>query len=119
MFDAMLPLRTPLLATSEPRALELVERSMRGTRTFALNPGALVEVLHLKTVDAPSNELRRDSCLEWVPAQESEKMLQPHDPNAHVVLAKRPTGRIDESCFRIEDCEEPCCGVQDVLVQAI
>jgi NADPH-dependent curcumin reductase CurA len=46
-------------------------------------------------------------------------MLQPSGRNAQVVLAKRPIGWIDESCFRIEDCEEPNCGPEDVVVQAI
>ncbi|WP_083632883.1 NADP-dependent oxidoreductase [Bradyrhizobium sp. NAS96.2] len=49
----------------------------------------------------------------------SEKMPQPGRTNAHVVLAKRPTGWVDESCFRIEDREEPSCGAEDVIVQAV
>lgn len=46
-------------------------------------------------------------------------MPQPGHANAHVLLAKRPTGWVDESCFRIENREEPSCGAGDVLVQAV
>ena len=39
--------------------------------------------------------------------------------NTRILLAKRPVGWVDESCFRIEDCAEPVCGPGDVLVQAV
>ncbi len=39
--------------------------------------------------------------------------------NQHILLAKRPTGWVDESCFTIEACAEPVCGPQDVLLEAI
>ena len=39
--------------------------------------------------------------------------------NKRILLAKRPVGWPDESCFRIEDCAEPDCGPQDVLVQSV
>jgi NADPH-dependent curcumin reductase CurA len=39
--------------------------------------------------------------------------------NMRVLLAERPVGWVDESCFRIEDCAEPVCGPGDVLVQAV
>jgi len=39
--------------------------------------------------------------------------------NTQVLLAKRPVGWVDESCFRIEDRPEPACGPGDVLVQAV
>lgn len=46
-------------------------------------------------------------------------MPQPGHTNAHVLLAKRPAGWVDESCFLIEHREEPSCGPEDVLVQAV
>lgn len=46
-------------------------------------------------------------------------MPQPARTNAHILLAKRPTGWVDETCFRIEGREEPSCGAEDVLVQAV
>ena len=39
--------------------------------------------------------------------------------NKRIVLAKRPVGWVDESCFRIEECPEPACGPEDVLVEAV
>ncbi|MEZ5726777.1 MAG: NADP-dependent oxidoreductase [Burkholderiaceae bacterium] len=39
--------------------------------------------------------------------------------NTRIVLAKRPVGWVDESCFAIEECPEPVVGAQDVLVEAI
>jgi hypothetical protein len=42
-----------------------------------------------------------------------------HEPNQRIVLARRPSGWPDESCFRLEPCPEPACGPQDVVVQAI
>jgi NADPH-dependent curcumin reductase CurA len=39
--------------------------------------------------------------------------------NQRIVLARRPVGWVDESCFRIEPCDEPALGAQDVLLQAI
>jgi NADPH-dependent curcumin reductase CurA len=39
--------------------------------------------------------------------------------NHRIVLARRPVGWVDESCFRIEPCDEPALGAQDVLLQAI
>ena len=39
--------------------------------------------------------------------------------NRRIVLARRPVGWVDESCFRIEPCDEPALGAQDVLLQAI
>jgi NADPH-dependent curcumin reductase CurA len=40
-------------------------------------------------------------------------------PNQQVVLAKRPQGWVDEACFALQDCAEPACGAEDVLLQAI
>ena len=62
--------------------------------------------------------IRRDVTIVDANSTRSEKMPQPARTNAHVLLAKRPTGWVDESCFRIEDREEPFCGAEDVLVQA-
>jgi NADPH-dependent curcumin reductase CurA len=39
--------------------------------------------------------------------------------NTHVLLVERPVGWVDESCFAIEACEEPACGPEDVVVQAV
>jgi len=39
--------------------------------------------------------------------------------NTRIVLAKRPVGWVDESCFAIEPCPEPTCGAEDVLLEAI
>lgn len=39
--------------------------------------------------------------------------------NARILLDKRPVGWVDESCFLMEECPEPSCGSQDVLVQAV
>ena len=39
--------------------------------------------------------------------------------NKQIVLAKRPVGWPDESCFRLEQCPEPACGPQDVVVEAV
>jgi NADPH-dependent curcumin reductase CurA len=39
--------------------------------------------------------------------------------NTRVLLAKRPVGWVDESCFRIEACAEPVCGPEDVLVESV
>lgn len=39
--------------------------------------------------------------------------------NQRILLAKRPVGWPDESCFRLETCAEPQCGPEDVLVQAV
>ena len=39
--------------------------------------------------------------------------------NTRIVLAKRPVGWVDESCFGIEPCPEPTCGAEDVLLEAI
>jgi hypothetical protein len=39
--------------------------------------------------------------------------------NTRIVLAKRPAGRVDESCFAIEDCPEPACDAEHVLLEAI
>ena len=36
-----------------------------------------------------------------------------------VVLRQRPTGWVDEACFGIETVDEPVCGAQDVLLQAV
>lgn len=39
--------------------------------------------------------------------------------NTRIVLAKRPVGWVDESCFAIEQNTMPIAGPEDVLVQAI
>lgn len=39
--------------------------------------------------------------------------------NKRIVLAKRPMGWVDESCFALEPCAEPGCGAEDVLLEAI
>lgn len=39
--------------------------------------------------------------------------------NQHILLAKRPVGWPDASCFRQEACPEPVCGPQDVVVEAV
>ena len=39
--------------------------------------------------------------------------------NQRIVLAKRPTGWVDETCFALQDCPEPACGPEDVLLEAI
>ncbi|RPH45117.1 MAG: NADP-dependent oxidoreductase, partial [Burkholderiales bacterium] len=39
--------------------------------------------------------------------------------NTRILLARRPVGWVDESCFRIEPCPEPACGPEDVVVEAI
>ncbi|NLD68924.1 MAG: NADP-dependent oxidoreductase [Limnobacter sp.] len=39
--------------------------------------------------------------------------------NIRVLFVRRPVGWVDESCFRIESCDEPACGPGDVLVQAL
>lgn len=39
--------------------------------------------------------------------------------NTRILLAKRPSGWPDESCFQTETCAEPECGPQDVTVQAV
>jgi NADPH-dependent curcumin reductase CurA len=39
--------------------------------------------------------------------------------NTRILLARRPVGWVDESCFRIEPAPEPACGPEDVLVQAV
>lgn len=39
--------------------------------------------------------------------------------NTRIVLARRPDGWVDESCFALERCEEPEVGPEAVLVQAI
>lgn len=39
--------------------------------------------------------------------------------NQRIVLARRPTGWVDESCFALQDCPEPACGPEDVLLEAI
>ena len=39
--------------------------------------------------------------------------------NTRVVLRQRPTGWVDEACFGIETVDEPVCGAQDVLLQAV
>ena len=36
--------------------------------------------------------------------------------NTRIVLARRPVGWVDESCFAVEACAEPACGPGDVLV---
>ena len=39
--------------------------------------------------------------------------------NARIVLAGRPVGWVDQSCFAFEQCAEPACGAQDVLLQSL
>lgn len=39
--------------------------------------------------------------------------------NTRIILARRPDGWVDESCFALERCEEPTVGPESVLVQAI
>ena len=39
--------------------------------------------------------------------------------NTRVLLARRPTGWVDESCFAVERCADPVCGPGDVLLQAV
>ena len=39
--------------------------------------------------------------------------------NTRIVLAKRPIGWVDESCFALEQCAEPAFGPQDVLLEAV
>jgi NADPH-dependent curcumin reductase CurA len=39
--------------------------------------------------------------------------------NTRIVLARRPVGWVEESCFAFEDCPEPQAGPGDVVVQAI
>lgn len=39
--------------------------------------------------------------------------------NTRIVLARRPVGWVDESCFRIEPCAEPECADGDVVVEAV
>jgi hypothetical protein len=39
--------------------------------------------------------------------------------NQRIVLARRPSGWVDESCFALEDCAEPTLGAEDVLLEAI
>jgi NADPH-dependent curcumin reductase CurA len=39
--------------------------------------------------------------------------------NTRVVLAKRPVGWVDESCFAVEACSEPTCGPEGVLLESI
>lgn len=39
--------------------------------------------------------------------------------NTRIVLAKRPVGWVDESCFAVESCAEPACGAEDVLLQSL
>lgn len=39
--------------------------------------------------------------------------------NTHIVLARRPVGWVDESCFAIVPCAEPVCGPQDVLLESV
>ncbi len=39
--------------------------------------------------------------------------------NTRVVLRQRPSGWVDEACFGIEQVDEPACGPQDVLLQAV
>ncbi|MEI6547898.1 MAG: NADP-dependent oxidoreductase, partial [Burkholderiales bacterium] len=48
--------------------------------------------------------------------------MNPHQyttTNTRILLAKRPSGWPDESCFQTETCAEPECGPQDVTVQAV
>ncbi len=39
--------------------------------------------------------------------------------NTRIVLTKRPSGWVDESCFAVQDCAEPVGGPGDVLLEAI
>lgn len=39
--------------------------------------------------------------------------------NQRIVLAQRPSGWVDESCFALESCAEPAVGPEDVLLEAI
>lgn len=39
--------------------------------------------------------------------------------NTRVLLVKRPTGWVDESCFAVEQGPEPVCGPEDVLLEAV
>lgn len=39
--------------------------------------------------------------------------------NTQIILAKRPSGWVDPSCFELQTCAEPECGPQDVVVQSI
>ncbi len=39
--------------------------------------------------------------------------------NTRVVLRRRPDGWVDESCFAVEQCAEPTCGPEDVMLEAI
>ena len=39
--------------------------------------------------------------------------------NTRITLVKRPVGWVDESCFAIETCDEPACGPEDVVVEAV
>jgi NADPH-dependent curcumin reductase CurA len=39
--------------------------------------------------------------------------------NTRVVLAKRPVGWVDESCFAVETRAEPTCSPEDVLLESI
>jgi NADPH-dependent curcumin reductase CurA len=39
--------------------------------------------------------------------------------NRRIVLSRRPVGWVDESCFRIEACDEPAGGAEDVVLQAL
>lgn len=39
--------------------------------------------------------------------------------NKRIVLARRPLGWVDRSCFDIESCAEPDCGAEDVLLQSL
>ena len=39
--------------------------------------------------------------------------------NTRIVLRQRPTGWVDEACFGVEQVDEPACGPQDVLLQAV
>ncbi len=39
--------------------------------------------------------------------------------NTRVLFVKRPVGWVDETCFRVEPCDEPGCGPEVVLVQAV
>jgi NADPH-dependent curcumin reductase CurA len=39
--------------------------------------------------------------------------------NQRIVLAQRPSGWVDESCFALEACAEPSVGPEDVLLESI
>lgn len=39
--------------------------------------------------------------------------------NQRIVLAKRPVGWVDESCFELQDCAEPQCDAESVVLEAI